>query len=100
MLHAQRLLERLATLLAPIASYNKVYNVAYGEQTSLNQLFNELKELSKSNISAKYGPEREGDVKHSLADISMAKKMLKYKPEISVKDGLKKTFEWYKQAHE
>jgi UDP-N-acetylglucosamine 4-epimerase len=44
-----------------------------------------------------HGPERAGDVKHSLADISKAKKLLGYEPDISVDEGLKITFDWYKQ---
>lgn len=75
---------------------NKVYNIACGEQTSLLQLFHHLKKISKSNLQPIHGPERKGDIKHSLADISKAKKLLGYKVEVSVEDGLKKTFEWYK----
>jgi UDP-N-acetylglucosamine 4-epimerase len=76
---------------------NQVYNIACGEQTSLNQLFNELRKIAGSNLEAKHGPERKGDVKHSLADISKAKNLLGYNPTITVEDGLKKTFEWYQQ---
>lgn len=76
---------------------NHAYNIACGEQTSLNQLYDVLKKISGRNVNAKYGPERLGDVKHSLADITKAKKLLEYKVEITVEEGLKKTFEWYKQ---
>ena len=55
---------------------NQVYNIACGEQTSLNQLFEIIKEVAGSDLAPKYGPERMGDVKHSLADISKAKKLL------------------------
>ena len=74
---------------------NQVYNIAYGQQTSLKQLFGYLKKTSGRTIEPTYGPERKGDVKHSLADISKAKKLLGYDPKISVEEGLKKTFEWY-----
>ena len=76
---------------------NQVYNIAYGQQTSLNELFKYLKNVAGSNLAAIHGPERKGDVKHSLADISKAKSLIQYNPEISVEAGLKKTFEWYKK---
>ena len=76
---------------------NDVYNIAYGTQTSLNELFNHLKNIAKSNLAAIHGPDRKGDVKHSLADISKAKNLIQYRPETSVEAGLQKTFEWYKK---
>lgn len=78
---------------------NEVYNVAIGERTSLNQLFEMIKEVAGSDLAPKYGPERKGDVKHSLADISKAKELLAYSPSVSIKQGLKTTFEWYRQQH-
>ncbi len=75
---------------------NQVYNIACGHQTSLNELFDHLRKEAGSELQPLYGPERVGDVKHSLADISKAKRLLGYNPEISVEDGLKKTFSWYK----
>jgi UDP-N-acetylglucosamine 4-epimerase len=78
---------------------NEVYNVAIGERTSLNQLFQMIKEVAGSDLAPKYGVERQGDVKHSLADISKAKELLSYNPSVSIKQGLKITFEWYRQHH-
>ncbi len=75
---------------------NQVYNIACGEQTSLLQLFDALKEEAASELLPTHGPDRAGDVKHSLADISKAKNQLGYDPAISVHSGLKATFEWYK----
>ena len=74
---------------------NQVYNIACGEQTSLLELFNYLKQEAGSDLQPKYGPERKGDVKHSLADISRAKSLLKYNPGVSVVAGLSKTLKWY-----
>jgi len=74
---------------------NEVYNIACGHQTSLNELFNGLKKEAGSSLQPVYGPERKGDVKHSLADISKAGLLLGYKPVVSVEEGLKKTFQWY-----
>ena len=75
---------------------NQVYNIACGNQTSLLELFNGLNKEAKTNIQPVLGPERKGDVKHSLADISKAAKLLGYQPLITVEEGLKKTFSWYK----
>ena len=74
---------------------NQVYNIACGEQTSLLELFNYLKQEAGSDLQPKHGPERKGDVKHSLADISRAKSLLKYNPGVSVVAGLSKTLKWY-----
>lgn len=78
---------------------NQVYNIAVGEQTSLNQLFEAIKEIAGSDLAPKYGPERKGDVKHSLADISKAKELLGYHPSVSIREGMMTTFEWYRQQH-
>jgi UDP-N-acetylglucosamine 4-epimerase len=78
---------------------NQVYNIACGEQITLNMLFEDLKSISGSDLSVIYGNERPGDVKHSLADISKAKSMLQYNPSVKVREGLKRTFEWYRQHH-
>jgi UDP-N-acetylglucosamine/UDP-N-acetylgalactosamine 4-epimerase len=77
----------------------EVFNIAFGEQTTLNDLFETLKGIAGSDLAPKYGPERSGDVKHSLADISKAGKILGYSPEVSVREGLKKSFEWYRERH-
>lgn len=77
---------------------NQVYNIACGRQTSLLQLFNNLKESAGSNLVPVHGPDRKGDVKHSLADISKAKKLLSYQPVVSVEEGLEAAFNWYKNV--
>jgi len=76
---------------------NQVYNVACGAQTSLLELFDGLKKQAGSDLQAIHGPERKGDVKHSLADISKAKNYLGYNPSVSVQEGLAKTFNWYNE---
>lgn len=78
---------------------NQVYNIACGEQTTLNGLFEELKSIAGSDLAPVYGPERKGDVKHSLADISKATTLLGYRPASTIKDGLRSTFEWYRKQH-
>jgi UDP-N-acetylglucosamine/UDP-N-acetylgalactosamine 4-epimerase len=78
---------------------NEVYNIACGEQTSLLELYNYLKEEAASELQPVFGPERKGDVKHSLADISKARRLLGYAPVVSVEEGLKKTYRWYKEEN-
>jgi len=65
---------------------NQVYNVAVGEQTSLKQLFEMIKEIAGSDLAPKYGAERKGDVKHSLADISKARTLLNYNPAVAIRE--------------
>jgi UDP-N-acetylglucosamine 4-epimerase len=80
---------------------NTVYNVAYGERTDLKELIGLLKEYLSAfdpaiaNIEVVYGPERQGDVPHSLASIEKAKNNLGYDPEFSIKEGLKEAVTWY-----
>jgi UDP-N-acetylglucosamine 4-epimerase len=76
---------------------NQVYNIAKGRQTTLNELFDILKEISGKSINPVHGPERSGDIKHSLADVSKAKRLLGYDPITSPAEGLRKTFDWYKK---
>jgi len=76
---------------------NLVYNVACGKQQTLNELFSCLKKIADRSMEPNYGPERVGDVRHSLADISKAKELLGYDPKVSVEEGLKTTFNWYSE---
>jgi UDP-N-acetylglucosamine/UDP-N-acetyl-alpha-D-glucosaminouronate 4-epimerase len=75
----------------------KVINVATGRRTDLNQTFLILKKLIGYNGDVKYGPERAGDVKHSLADISRAEQFLGYRPKVDFEEGLSRTVEWYRR---
>lgn len=80
---------------------NQIYNTAYGERTTLNQLVEYLKEyLSQYDSAIKdieiiHGPNRTGDIPHSLASIDKAKRLLGYNPQFSMKQGLKEATEWY-----
>ena len=80
---------------------NEVYNTAYGERTTLNQLVSYLKEyLSEfdaeiGKIEVLYGPKRVGDIPHSLASIDKARKLLGYNPRYSMKEGLREAVKWY-----
>jgi nucleoside-diphosphate-sugar epimerase len=72
-------------------------NIALGERTTLNQIIKTLNELTKQKLAAQYGPERVGDVRHSHADITLAGKLLGYEPMVSIREGLERTMEWYRQ---
>lgn len=80
---------------------NTVYNTAYGERTTLNQLVGYLKEfLSEldpeiSKVEILYGPNRTGDIPHSLANIDKARNLLGYNPQYSMRHGLKEAVKWY-----
>lgn len=76
---------------------NQVYNIAFGESTTLLQLYNYIKATSGIDLEPNFAPFRVGDIPHSLANVEKAKKLLNYQPGISVKDGLVKAFAWYKE---
>lgn len=88
---------KLALFTNNPGAVNQVYNIACGHQTSLLELFNYLKQEAGSDLEPVHGPDRRGDVKHSLADISKAKSLLGYEPKVSVSEGIKKTFQWYRK---
>ena len=75
----------------------QVVNIACNQATSLNQILSELKQLLGSDIQAKFAPVRAGDVKDSLADISRARKVIGYEPEVLFEQGLRKAIGWYRE---
>ncbi len=76
---------------------DRVYNIAFGQRRTVNQLFNRLRELTGSDIEAIYQDPRPGDVRDSLADVSLAKKYLCYDPQYDIDSGLAITFDWFRQ---
>lgn len=82
------------------AAINQVYNIACGHQTSLLELFEKLRKEAGTELKPDFGPERKGDVKHSLASIDKAESLLGYKPLVDINEGLRKTYAWYKQHAE
>ena len=78
------------------AALNQVYNVAVGERISVNQLFAMIAQLVNSDLKPIHRQTRPGDIRDSLADISKAKNLLEYQPEIKAAEGLKYTFEWFR----
>ncbi len=77
-----------AMMVQDSGAVNEVYNVACGEQISINTLWLTIKRLMNKELDPSFGPERPGDVKNSLADIEKAKENLRYVPEVAVKNGL------------
>jgi len=82
------------------AALNEAYNIAYGERTTLNDLWEAIKTTVGSESTVIYGPERSGDIPHSLANISKAKTLLKYEAAVSVEEGLERSVKWYKESFE
>jgi UDP-glucose 4-epimerase len=76
----------------------KVFNVATGRRVTLNETFKLLQPLTSYSGVPAYAEERGGDIKHSLADISLAEKHLGYKPKVNFEEGLRKTVEWYRES--
>jgi UDP-N-acetylglucosamine/UDP-N-acetyl-alpha-D-glucosaminouronate 4-epimerase len=77
----------------------KVINVANGQRITLNQLLAELKDLTgKHDVTAEYREPRVGDVRHSLADITLAKEFLAYESKVELREGLQRTIDWWKSS--
>jgi len=91
----------LLSLVADKKAINTVYNIAFGDRNTLNDLMGYLKEyLSEFNpkiaeIAAEHAPNRPGDIPHSHASVAKAKKFLKYDPQFSLQQGLKEAVKWY-----
>ena len=94
-------INKLALFTKNTEALNQVYNVAFGESSTLNELFDEIKanlsvyDHKINDISSIHGPNRTGDIPHSFASIDKAKRLLNYAPEYSLKDGLKAAMKWY-----
>lgn len=74
----------------------EAFNIGCGHRTSLNQLLDALNNALGTRTKASYQPARTGDVRHSVADISKAKKLLDYAPRVTLEEGLKRVLEWYR----
>ena len=87
----------LKGMIAPKEAAGQAYNIAFGGQEYLIDLYNTLCSALGKDIKPIYGPDRPGDIKHSNADISKARKLLNYDPEYSFADGIKLAIDWYKE---
>ena len=86
----------LKSCLASHEAAGQAYNIAYGGREYLIDIYYALTKALGVNVEPNFGPDRAGDIKHSNADISKAKKMLGYDPEYSFEDGIKLAIDWYK----
>jgi UDP-N-acetylglucosamine 4-epimerase len=92
----------LAAITQDPKAVNQVYNIAHGERTNLNELFEMVREMIGSfdsavlNIQPVHGPDRIGDIPHSLASIEKAGRLLGYKPTHTVREGMAEAITWYR----
>lgn len=84
---------------APEAS-GQMMNIGIGQRVTLNQLLGELQKIIGTNLTPRYETIRPGDVRHSLADISQAEKLIGYRPLVNLAEGLKYTVDWYRENKE
>ncbi|PKV63234.1 SDR family oxidoreductase [Pontibacter ramchanderi] len=84
-------------MLTTSVNKHEVVNIAFGERTTLNQLWNRIADIAGISLSPEYREERKGDVRHSLADINKANALIGYKPAYSVLEGLSIAYNWYKE---
>lgn len=93
----------LAAIVSNKEAINQLYNVAHGERTTLKELFYSIREIAGrfdakiKEIEPLYGPERAGDISHSLASIEKAGSLLHYSPTINVREGLEEAVEWFRK---
>ena len=101
--HVENVVEaNLAAAVEPAAA-GRVMNIAVGSSHTLNELVSTLQGLVDSELEPEYGPPRPGDVSESLADVSLARKLLGYEPRIGFEEGLQRTIAWIveqRAAHE
>ena len=101
--HVENVVEaNLAAAVEPAAA-GRVMNIAVGSSHTLNELVSTLQSLVDSDLEPEYGPPRPGDVSESLADVSLARKLLGYEPRIGFEEGLQRTIAWIveqRAAHE
>lgn len=76
----------------------EIFNIACGRKTTINSLAEKINKLLKKKITPLYTDPRPGDIRHSFADITKAKKMLKYEPKVSFEEGLKETIRWLSEV--
>lgn len=88
----------IKAVLAPDITKHEVVNIAVGEATTLNQLWQYICANTGTTLEPQYREERKGDVRHSLANVSKAQQLFGYQPAVTIQKGLQTTVEWYKQS--
>ncbi len=87
----------LKACLADDKASGEAFNIAYGQRTTLNELYETITSLLNKDIKPIYGPVRKGDIPHSLADITKARELLGYDPQYNIKQGLRLAVNWYRE---
>ena len=87
----------LKACIAPSEAAGEAYNIAYGGREYLIDVYNAICKGLGVNVEPKYGPDRAGDIKHSNADISKARRLLGYNPDYNFEDGIRLAMDWYKE---
>jgi UDP-N-acetylglucosamine 4-epimerase len=87
----------LKVCLADSRAAGEAFNIAYGERFTINQIYDLMCEKLEIEREPIYAPERPGDIKHSLADVSKAEELLNYDPDWDFKSGFEEAIEWYKE---
>lgn len=85
---------------APGSAAGRVFNIATGQRTTLLEAYHAIREITGYSGTVEFKPEREGDIRHSLADISLARQVLGYEVTTPFRQGLEKTISWYKESAE
>lgn len=94
-------MNHLAATTPSAKAFGQVFNTAVGERFDLNRMVQLIKtnlaeyDSKIVNVEVKYGPQRQGDIPHSLASIEKAKRLLGYQPDYTFEEGLKEALEWY-----
>jgi len=86
-----------ANILAAESEPTGIFNIAGGKRISINNLAHTIMKISGKSLDLTYEKPQEGDIKHSLADISKAEEKFSYKPKFNLEDGLKETIKWFKK---
>jgi UDP-N-acetylglucosamine/UDP-N-acetyl-alpha-D-glucosaminouronate 4-epimerase len=82
-----------------VKAVGHVINIGNGQQTTLNELLRELKQLTgRNDVEVEYRPTRSGDVRHSLADTERARTLLGFEPIVGLSEGLRRTIDWWRQS--
>ncbi len=89
----------LAAADAPDEACGEAYNIACGDRISLLDLVERIGRILGTSVKAKHGPARPGDIRHSLADIGKAKRLLRWEPTVALDDGLERTVAWFADQH-
>ena len=93
------LMNKLSLFTDSKKALNQIYNTACNDRITLNEIIETLNSITNRKIKVNYGPEREGDVRHSYANIDKAKLLLNYKPKVKFQEGLFKTYKWYQSKY-